>query len=158
MRHVLAALVLVAAALTPGACAGPRDRALIERSDVMETARRVSERYASTWNAGDMAGFGALYASDARHVTLGGEFLRGRPAIVAAHRANRERYAEGVRMVTRLEGARAITDDAIVAVMILEYANDRTAASGIQSARLTLTLARRGSDWRIAQAQASAPN
>lgn len=102
--------------------------------------------------------FGALYAEDARHVTLAGEFLRGRSAIVAAHRGNRARYASDVRMVTRLEGARAITNDAVVAVMIVEYVNDPSAPNRIQSARLTLTLVRRGSDWLIAQAQASAPS
>ncbi len=155
MRQLLVA-ALFAALVLPG-CASVTDRALIERDQVMENARRVSERYASTWNADDMAGFGALYAADARHVTLSGEFLRGRAAIVAAHRANRARYASGVRMVTRLEGTRAITDDAIVSVMRLEYVNDPSSPGGIQAARLTLTLARRGGDWLIAQAQASAP-
>ena len=122
----------------------------------MEVAQRITDRYASSWNANDMAAFGALYAADARHVTLAGEFLRGRGPIVAAHRASRARYGDGVRMATRLEGARAITNDAIVAVMILEYVNDPSAANRIQSARLTLTLARRDGDWVIAQAQASA--
>lgn len=154
MRHLLAAAMLAVLAL-PG-CAALQDRPLIERGQVMETARRVSERYASTWNAGDMAGFGALYAADARHVTLNGEFLRGRAAIIAAHRANRGHYAESVRMVTRLEGARAITDDTVVAVMRVEYVNDPAAPGAVQAARLTLTLARRGGAWVIAQAQATA--
>jgi uncharacterized protein (TIGR02246 family) len=155
MRQLLIAALFAALAL-PG-CASVNDRALIARDQVMENARRVSERYASTWNADDLAGFGALYAPDARHVTLSGEFLRGRAAIVSTHRANRARYASGVRMVTRLEGARAITDDAIVSVMRVEYVNDPSSPGGIQAARLTLTLARRGGDWLIAQAQASAP-
>jgi hypothetical protein len=59
-------------------------------------------------------------------------------------------------MVTRLEGARAITNDAIVAVMIVEYVNDPSAPNGIQSARLTCTLTRQGGHWLIAQAHASA--
>lgn len=156
MRHIILAVVLAASALALPACSTTSE--MIQRDQVMETARRVTERYASTWNANDMAGFGALYASDARHVTLGGEFLRGRSQIVAAHRANRARYAADVRMVTRLEGARAITNDAIVSVMILEYVNDPSAPNRIQSARVTLTLARRGGEWQIAQAQASAAN
>jgi uncharacterized protein (TIGR02246 family) len=157
MRHILIAAMLAVSALTLPSCAST-NAPFIERTQVMETARRIAERYASTWNANDMGAFGALYAADARHVTLGGEFLRGRAAIVTAHRANRARYGAGVRMVTRLEGARAITNDAIVAVMILEYVNDPTAPSGIQAARMTLTLARRDGDWQIAQAQASAAN
>jgi uncharacterized protein (TIGR02246 family) len=89
---------------------------------------------------------------------MSGEFLRGRAQIVAAHRANRARYADNVRMVTRLEGARAITNDTIVAVMIVEYVNDQSAPNGIQAARLTCTLARSQGQWLIAQAHASAAN
>jgi len=156
MRHALAAILF---ALVPlGACASlsSTPAVLIDRGAVMENARRMSERYASTWNAKDMAGFGGLYAADARHVNQSGEFLRGRAAIVTAHRANRERYADSVRMVTRLEGARAITDDTIVAVMIMEIVNDPAQPAAVQATRLTLTLVRRGEDWQIAQAQASA--
>jgi len=155
MRSLFAAIALALVAPALAACSTSANAPLIARDNVMENARRIAERYASTWNANDMAGFGALYTPDARHVTLGGEFLRGRQAIVAAHRDNRARYAEGVRMVTRLEGARAITDDAVVAVMIVEYVNDPAAPNRIQSARLTTTLVRRGSDWHIAQAHAS---
>jgi hypothetical protein len=60
--------------------------------------------------------------------------------------------------VTHLEGARAITDDTLVSVMRVEYVNDPSQPGGIQAARLTLTVARRGGDWVIAQAQASAVN
>jgi uncharacterized protein (TIGR02246 family) len=153
-------LFAAALALAPvlSACETLNSPAMLQRDTVMESARHIAERYASTWNANDMASFGALYTGDARHVTLSGDFLRGRTAIVAAHRANRARYAANVRMVTRLEGARAITNDTIVAVMRLEYVNDPAAPNGIQAARLTLTLARRGGGWRIAQAQASAPD
>lgn len=155
MRHWIAAVAL-AASLIAGCAA--QSGALVERGTVMETARRISERYASAWNANDMNGFGALYTADARHVTRNGDFLRGRAAIVAAHRASRANYAASVRMVTRLEGARAITNDAIVSVMIVEYVNDPAAPNGIQSSRLTLTLVRAArDDWRIAQAHASQP-
>ncbi len=157
MRHVLMALMVAGLSIALPGCAS-QPGAMIARTEVMETSRRIVERYASSWNANDMNTFGALYASDARHVTLSGAFLRGRSAIVAAHRENRARYAEGVRMVTRLEGARAITNDAIVAVMLLEYVNDPSAPNRIQTARVTLTLARREGQWLIAQAQASAPD
>ena len=116
-------------------------------------ARLVADRYASAWNSGDMNQFGALYAADARHVTLAGVFLRGRAAIVAAHRDNRR--DSGVRMATRLEGARAVSNDTIVSVMIVEYVNDPEAPNRIRAARLTLTLVQRGGEWQIAQAHAS---
>jgi uncharacterized protein (TIGR02246 family) len=156
MRHIMLAALLALSPLGLASCAGAQGGSPIARPQVMDVSQRIADRYASSWNANDMAAFGALYAADARHVTLAGEFLRGRAQIVAAHRATRARYGEAVRMATRLEGARAITDDAIVAVMILDYVNDPSAANRIQSARMTLTLARRGNEWVIAQATASA--
>lgn len=128
---------------------------MIARGDVMETSSRLSERYAAAWNKNDMAQFGALYAPDARHVNGSGEFLRGRSAIVSRHRANRVNYAPSVRMVAVLEGARAITDDTIVAVVRLEIVNDPAKPSAVQPTRVTFTLARRGDEWLIAQAHDS---
>ena len=155
MRHIIVAVFIAMSALALPGCASTTSSALIERGDVMDVSRRITADYAAAWNAGDMNRFGALYASEARHVTLSGQFLRGRGVIVSTHRDNRARYAENVRMVTRLEGARAITNDAIVAVMIVEYVNDPSAPNGIQAARLTLTLTRQGRDWVISQAHAS---
>ena len=158
MRQLIfAALAALSVLALPG-CANTASSSLIARDNVMETSRRVAADYAAAWNAGDMNRFGALYTSESRHVTLGGEFIRGRAAIVTSHRATRERYADNVRMVTRLEGARAITNDAIVAVMIVEYTNVANAPDGIQVARLTTTLVRQGSEWQIAQAHASQVN
>jgi uncharacterized protein (TIGR02246 family) len=157
MRHIFIAVALAASAFTASGCASTGARgALIERTDVMEGARRVAERYASAWNANDMSGFGALFTADARYVNLQGAFLRGRSAIVAAHRETRARYAAGVRMATRLEGARAITNDAVIAVMVMEIVNDPARAGDVQASRLTLTLVRQGDAWLIAQAHASA--
>jgi len=157
MRQLIFAALLALAPTTLGSCASTTGSP-IARESVMESARRIAADYAAAWNTGDMNRFGALYTSEARHVTLAGEFLRGRAAIVTSHRATRARYADNVRMVTRLEGARAITNDAIVAVMIVEYANVANAPNGIQSARLTTTLVRDNGAWRIAQAHASQVN
>jgi len=156
MRALFFATMLAASTLAAGCAATQSGAAMIARGDVMENSRRIVEAYGAAWNAGDMNRFGALYAGDARHVNTSGEFLRGRGAIVTAHRANRERYAAGVRMATRLEGARAITNDAIVAVMLMEIVNDPNQPGAVQATRMTLTLARRDGDWVIAQAQASA--
>ncbi len=158
MRKILVAALLACSPLSLPGCATLTDAPLIERGELMEVARRVTERYGGVWNANDMAQFGALYAADARHVNASGEFLRGRPAIVAAHRANRTRFASSVRMVTRLEGARAITNDTIVAVMRMEIVNDPTRPNAVQATLVTLTLARRQGQWLIAQAHASASN
>jgi hypothetical protein len=58
-------------------------------------------------------------------------------------------------MVTRLEGARAITRDAVVAVIRVEYVNDPSHPGAVQAAILTLTLVERSGQWFIAQAHAS---
>jgi uncharacterized protein (TIGR02246 family) len=158
MRQLMFAALFALSAIALPSCASTTTGSLIARDDVMENSRRVAADYAAAWNAGDMNRFGALYTSESRHVTLSGEFIRGRAAIVTSHRATREHYADNVRMVTRLEGARAITNDAIVAVMIVEYTNVANAPDGIQAARLTTTLVREGGDWRIAQAHASQVN
>lgn len=154
MRHIILAALIAFTAFALPACA-TSGGTLLQRSHVMEVSRRITADYAAAWNADDMNRFGALYAPQARHVTMSGEFLRGRSQIVAAHRANRTRYSDTVRMVTRLEGARAISNDTIVAVMIVEYVNNPSAPNGIQAARLTCTLTRQNFQWVIAQAHAS---
>ncbi|MEZ5996235.1 MAG: SgcJ/EcaC family oxidoreductase [Hyphomonadaceae bacterium] len=156
MRALLSSLVLMAAALALPGCAS--NGQMIARASVMETAQRVTADYARAWNANDMYSFGALFAEDARYVNLNGDFVRGRSAIVSVHGRNRSRYPEGVRMTARLEGARAITDDAIVSVMIVRFAGEASPPNGVEAARITLTLVRRGNAWLIAQAQASAPS
>ena len=109
MRTIILAALAAFSAIALAACE-TSGGTLMSRNQVMEVSRRMTAEYAAAWNANDMNRFGALYAEEARHVTMSGEFLRGRDQIVAAHRANRARYAENVRMATRLEGARAITN------------------------------------------------
>ena len=99
-----------------------------------------------------MAGFGALFASDARYVNSEGAFLRGRSAIVARHRDTRRRYPDSARMSTTVRGARALTDDAMVVVMGLAI-RDGPKPEPTYASRLTLTLVRRDGAWVIAQAQ-----
>jgi uncharacterized protein (TIGR02246 family) len=155
MQRILIALSLAVAGLGVSGCeTRPASTALIERTEVMTVARTLSDRYASAWNAGDMALFGALYLPDARHVNISGDFLRGRNTIVDVHRRNRASYPASVRMTAQLEGARAITEDAIVAVVRLEIVNDPAKPGVVSPSRVTFTLVRRETDWKIAQAHA----
>lgn len=154
MRHLMMAALLAAALPMLGACETLNSPSRVQQDTVLEAARGVTRSYARTWNARDMTAFGALYASDARHVNTTGASLRGRAAIVAAHRDNRKRYAERAYMTTSLRGARAITNDAIVAVMAMTI-RDGALPEPISTTRLTLTLVRRDGAWVIAQAQAS---
>lgn len=157
MRHLIAAVFIALAAPLLSACETLDSPERVGRTTVVETATSVVRRYASTWNARDMAGFGALYAADARYVNSSGTFLRGRTAIVSRHRDTRKNYPENARMNTVLRGARAITDDAIVAVMALTI-RDGPNPEPTYTTRLTLTLVRREGAWVIAQAQASTPS
>ncbi|TPW08409.1 MAG: hypothetical protein FD124_373 [Alphaproteobacteria bacterium] len=148
MRRILIAAALAFAGLCASGCeTTPAPAALIDRTEVMTVARTLADRYASTWNAGDMTAFGALYLPDARHVNMSGEFLRGRNTIVDVHRRNRTSYPSSVRMIAQLEGARAITEDAIVAVVRLEIVNDPARPGGVSPSRVK-------TEWKIAQAHA----
>ena len=155
MRPLSLAAFVASATLLASGCA--TDASSIERADVMTVAHHVATDYATALNDNDRTAFGALFAPDARYVNLQGQFLRGRAEIVSTYWATRGSQPAGVRTVTHVEGARAITGDAIVEVMRLEQVNMPSAPGGIQAARLTLTLAKRGRDWVIVQAQASAP-
>ncbi|MBL8560153.1 MAG: SgcJ/EcaC family oxidoreductase [Hyphomonadaceae bacterium] len=156
MHRSLFAAAAAMASLAASACAtAPSAPApIIERTVVMESARITMLRYADAWSNSDWNGFGALYAADARHVNTAGEFWRGRTQIVDVHKKNRAGLASGVRMTARLEGARAITDDAIVAVVRLEIVNDPSRPGAVNATLVTFTLVHRDDQWRIAQAHA----
>jgi len=159
MRRILVATALALAVTPLLSCATtPASTALIERAEVMSVARALADRYASAWNGGDMSAFGALYLPDARHVNMSGEFLRGRNTIVDVHRRNRAGYPASVRMTAQLEGARAITEDAIIAVVRLELVNDPARPGGVSTSQVTFTLVRREGEWKIAQAHAYGAN
>lgn len=157
MRHWIAIALVAAAMPMLTACETLDSPERVASSTVTQTAAGVVRRYASTWNDRDMTGFGALYAADARYVNSSGTFLRGRSAIVARHRDTRKNYPEGARMNTTLRGARAITDDAIIAVMRMTIRDDPR-PEPVYTTSLTLTLVKREGAWVIAQAQASTPS
>lgn len=152
MRHLLLAALI--AALPLSACETMNSPDRVGSDKVVASATGVIRQYARTWNDRDMTGFGALFATDARYVNSEGTFLRGRSAIVARHRSTRGRYADTARMSTSLRGARAITNDAIIAVMGMAI-RDGARPEPIHDSRLTLTLVKREGAWVIAQAQAS---
>lgn len=154
-RHAFAALAAIMSLAAAGCATTPSAPApLIERSAVMESARMVALRYADAWSTGDWAAFGALYTPDARHVNTSGEFWRNRAQIVDIHRKNRAAMASSVRMTARLEGARAITSNAIVAVVRLEVVNDPAKPGAVSATLVTFTLVERDAQWRVAQAHA----
>jgi hypothetical protein len=72
------------------------------------------------------------------------------------HKEHPETFTGTIKVIGRVErGQDRISDDAVVAVMVIEYVNDPSASGGIQAARLTCTLVRQSGDWLIAQAHAS---
>jgi uncharacterized protein (TIGR02246 family) len=63
----------------------------------------IVERLESAWNAMDPEAFAAAFAEDADFVNLVAEHHRGRPAIVAGHRAIfRDFYADSTTQMTIL--------------------------------------------------------
>lgn len=153
-RHLLAALLIAVSAPLLTSCETIDSPARLHRGTPVEVAAPLIRSYARTWNDRDMTGFGALFAPDARYVNGAGTFIRGRSAIVATHRTVRRQYPETARMSTTLRGARAITNDTIVAVMALTI-RDGPKPEATYATRVTLTLVRRDSAWVIAQAQAT---
>jgi uncharacterized protein (TIGR02246 family) len=151
-RNALAALAVITCLSAAACTTTTQQQPLIERTTVMDSARMLSLRYADAWSTSDWPGFGALYTADARHVNTTGEFWRGRAQIVDVHRKNRATLPANVRMTARLEGARAISDDAIVAVVRLEIVNDPAKPGAVSATRVTFTLVERDAQWRIAQA------
>lgn len=156
MRRTLIAVLALFLGVVVAACetTASRPQPLIERTAVMESARLVALRYADAWSSSDWSGFGALHTPDARHVNTAGEFWRGRSEIVDVHRKNRGALPAGVRMTARLEGARAITGDAIVSVVRLEIVNDPSKPGVVTATRVAFTLVEREGAWKIAQAHA----
>ena len=111
--------------------------------------RTIIEGMQSAWNAGDGAGFGAPMTEDADFVTIRGDHLRGREAIVASHTGIFATIYAGSRNHLTLESSRLLRDDvALIHVRsVLEAPSGPLA--GRHGARFSAVLLREGARWRI---------
>ena len=103
----------------------------------------------SAWNAGDGVAFGAPMAEDADFVTIRGDHLRGRQAIVASHSGIFSTIYAGSRNRLSLESARMLAEDVglVHARSVLEASTGPLA--GTHAATFSAVLLRGDRHWQI---------
>ena len=143
----LASLLLLAGAVSlhaqPGAPLSADERAV----------RAVVDRYVDARERRDPAAIGALFTSDADQFTTGGEWRRGRDAVVTGALASSGRTG-GTRRIT-VRAVRFPAADVAVADGAYEIAGTRQG----DDRRLwtTFVLLRQGGQWKIAAIRNAAP-
>lgn len=118
---------------------------------IREEISRLMQRMTDTWNAGDAAGYAALFTPDADYITFFGLHLKGRQAIEETHRAL-------FRTPIKLDesdtepSVRLLSDD--VALVITAGASS---VDGVpdpaRDSVITLTAVRAEEGWRFASFQ-----
>ncbi len=103
----------------------------------------------SAWNAGNAAAFGAPMMEDADFVTIRGDHLRGRQAIVASHAHIFSTIYAGSRNHLSLESARPLSENVALvhARSVLEAPTGPLA--GRHEARSSMVFLREDGTWRI---------
>jgi uncharacterized protein (TIGR02246 family) len=107
----------------------------------------------AAWNAADHTAWAALFAEDADFVTVRGDYLRTRPTIAAGHQVIFTTVYKGSTNHLELLGARALTDQLIVAHAQATLSVPAGPMAGTHHAVMSLLLQRadQGSGpWRIA--------
>ena len=113
--------------------------------------RRVLDRLAEHWNAGDATAYGEEFTEDASYVTFVGTVYRGRADLVAGHAALFGKFLKDSRMFSELVDLRLYGDRTAVAVTRGDVGKKKPAKlSKVQ----TFTLVRDdGGRWRVAAFQ-----
>ena len=106
--------------------------------------REVVRQYMDARGRRDAKALEALFTSDADQHTTGGEWRRGRAAVVTGSLASSERNP-GTRAI-RVESVRFVTPDVAIADGPYEIAS----ATGVRRMWTTLVVARGPDGWRIA--------
>ena len=114
---------------------------------VVESERAAVEaivsRLESAWNAMDAEAFAAPFAEDADFVNIVGEHHRGRPAIVAGHRAIfRDFYADSTTKMSVL-AVRSLTPDVVLAHVYAELDAPKGPLAGRNTSVFSMVLTRR---------------
>jgi uncharacterized protein (TIGR02246 family) len=104
----------------------------------------------SAWNAMDPDAFAEPFAEDADFVNIAGEHARGRPAIVAGHRAIfRDFYADSTTKLT-LKAFRLLRTDVALAHVHSELDAPKGPLAGRNTAVFSMVLLSTGDGWEIA--------
>jgi uncharacterized protein (TIGR02246 family) len=102
------------------------------------------------WNLGDGAAFGEAFADDADFVDIRGDHHRGVEVVGAGHQALFDSLYAGSVIQYRLETARMITPECLVAVARATLDTPAGPAAGVSHARFTAVLTAHGGEWWVA--------
>ena len=118
-------------------------------TDPAAVAADVMARAEQAWNAGDGAAFGALFAAESDFVNVRAEHHRGREAIGRGHQAIFDTIYAGSSVAYRVEMARPLGPDHILAVVGATLDAPSGPLRGVNEARMTIVLAPEGDDWKV---------
>jgi uncharacterized protein (TIGR02246 family) len=142
------AFVLLAAVAAPAAAQAPGQPAADERA-----VRALVDRYVDARERRDPAAIGALFTADADQFTTGGEWRRGREAVVRGALASSERTG-GTRRIT-VRAVRFPAPDVAIADGAYDIAGTRE--GGTRQLWTTLVMTRGRDGWQIAAIRNAAP-
>lgn len=137
-------------------------RALIDRRYLMsardediQAIQQLLERLVTTWNAGDAAGYAALFTPDADYITFFGANMAGRAAIEEGHRALFTGPGRGSRLALGAPPkTRFLRPDVAVAVSAGVPSPEGGLLPGkSRESAITLVLVREPAGWQIASFQ-----
>jgi len=110
----------------------------------------IVKQLESAWNAMDPEAFAAPFTEDADFVNIAGEHARGRPAIVAGHRAIfRDFYADSTAKLT-LKAVRLLRPDVALAHVHSALAVPKGPLAGRNTAVFSMVLTKTDDQWGIA--------
>jgi uncharacterized protein (TIGR02246 family) len=107
----------------------------------------------AAWNAHDMAAFARLFHEDAAFVNVAGRYAHGRAEIEQLHAAAHAAFYRDSAITMRLEDARAVAADLVVAHATSVVRGDERAPGQVRETIMTLVIERRHGDWKISAAQ-----
>ena len=146
MTRVASVVLVLLAVSSPGAQA-PGSRAADEQA-----VRGVVDRYVDARERRDAAAIGALFTADADQFTTGGEWRRGREAVVRGALASSERTG-GTRRIT-IRAVRFPSHDVAIADGAYEISGT---TEGTRRMWTTFVITREAAGWRIAAIRNAAP-
>lgn len=107
-------------------------------------------RLEDAWNRADGEMFGSVFADDSDFVDIRGTHHRGDGrAIGAGHQALFDTIYAGTAIAYRVETARAIAPDVIVAVAGATLEGAAAPLPPVSSSHITAVIVRDGEQWRI---------
>ncbi len=118
--------------------------------DAALIAASAFDQLAAAWNRADGAAFGALFAEETDFVNIRGEHHRGgRTMVSQSHQAIFDTIYAGSTVQYRVEVARTLTPNSVLAVVTSTLVAPSGPLQGTNQSRISATFVREGDDWRI---------